>query len=82
MKKVTSLGSGIKRYNVNKEVYLLLRYGVKEKDGLGEHTQTVWLIERENPEANDFAVAEEVSIKGEQKNALMWCYLYCQIRRH
>ncbi|EAC0077038.1 HsdR family type I site-specific deoxyribonuclease, partial [Escherichia coli] len=29
--------------------------------------ETVWLIDWKNPEANDFAIAEEVSIKGENK---------------
>lgn len=67
LEKAASLGSGIKLYDANKEVYRLLRYGVKEKEGSGEHTQTVWLIDWENPEANDFAIAEEVSIKGEHK---------------
>ena len=67
LEKAASLGSGIKLYDANKEVYRLLRYGVKEKKGSGEHTQTVWLIDWENPEANDFAIAEEVSIKGENK---------------
>jgi len=67
LEKAASLGIGIKLYDANKEVYRLLRYGVKEKEGSGEHTQTVWLIDWENPKANDFAIAEEVSIKGEYK---------------
>nr|WP_227875065.1 HsdR family type I site-specific deoxyribonuclease [Oceanisphaera profunda] len=44
-----------------------LRYGVKDKEGAGELNQTLWLIDWQNPEANDFAIAEEVSIKGEHK---------------
>ena len=62
-----ALGEGKKLYDANKEVYRLLRYGVKEKEGTGEQNQTVWLIDWENPEANDFAIAEEVSIQGEKK---------------
>lgn len=62
-----ALGEGKKLYYANKEVYQLLRYGVKDKDGAGELNQTVWLIDWQNPEANDFAIAEEVSIKGENK---------------
>ncbi|MFT5716908.1 MAG: type I restriction enzyme R subunit [Oleiphilaceae bacterium] len=62
-----ALGEGKKLYDANKEVYRLLRYGVKEKEGTGEQNQTVWLIDWENPEANDFAIAEEVTVKGELK---------------
>ena len=62
-----ALGEGKKLYYANKEVYQLLRYGVKGKEGAGEQTQTVWLIDWQNPEANDFAIAEEVSVKGENK---------------
>jgi type I restriction enzyme R subunit len=62
-----ALGEGKKLYDANKEVYRLLRYGVKEKEGTGEQNQTVWLIDWENPETNNFAIAEEVTIKGELK---------------
>lgn len=60
-----ALGEGKKLYYANKEVYRLLRYGVKEKEGAGEQNQTVWLIDWANPEANDFAIADEVTVKGE-----------------
>lgn len=60
-----SLGEGKKLYYANKEVYRLLRYGVKEKEGVGEQNQTVWLIDWAHPEANDFAIADEVTVKGE-----------------
>ena len=63
----TALGEGKKLYYANKDVYRLLRYGVKDKEGAGELNQTVWLIDWHHPEANDFAIAEEVSIKGENK---------------
>ena len=49
-------------YDRNKEVYELLRYGVKVKPDVGENTQTVWLIDWANPEKNDFAIAEEVTV--------------------
>ena len=74
LEKAAALGSGIKLYDANKEVYRLLRYGIKEKEGSGEHTQTVWLIDWDNFAANDFAIAEEVSIKANIKSALTWCY--------
>jgi type I restriction enzyme, R subunit len=62
-----ALCEGKKLYYANKDVYRLLRYGVKDKEGAGEQNQTVWLIDWNHPEANDFAIAEEVSIKGENK---------------
>ena len=49
-------------YDRNKEVYSLLRYGVKFKPDVGENTVTVWLIDWKHPERNDFAIAEEVTI--------------------
>lgn len=61
------LGEGKNLYDANKMVYRLLRYGVKEKEGAGEQHQTVWLIDWENVEANDFAIADEVTVKGELK---------------
>ena len=51
-------------YDRNKEVYDLLRYGVKVQPGAGENRVTVWLIDWQQPENNDFAVAEEVTVKG------------------
>ena len=50
-------------YDINRSVYDLLRYGVKVKAEVGENTQTVWLIDWASPEANHFAIAEEVAIK-------------------
>jgi type I restriction enzyme R subunit len=52
-------------YDINKAVYGLLRYGVQVKPDAGENTETVWLIDWQNPLNNDFAIAEEVTIKGE-----------------
>ncbi len=51
-------------YDNNKEVYGLLRYGVKVKEEAGENTSTVWLIDWKNPGKNDFGVAEEVTVSG------------------
>jgi type I restriction enzyme R subunit len=52
-------------YDLNKDVYSLLRYGVKVKEEVGENTRTVKLIDWENPLKNQFAIAEEVTVKGE-----------------
>lgn len=65
--RAAALGEGQNLYDANKAVYRLLRYGVKVKAGAGEQNQTVWLIDWQHPENNVFAVAEEVSIRGENK---------------
>ena len=65
LKKAASLGGGRTLYEANREVYDLLRYGVKVKRGIGEQFETVWLVDWSKPDANHFVVAEEVSIKGE-----------------
>jgi type I restriction enzyme R subunit len=64
LKSDASLGGGRDLYEANKDVYGLLRYGVKVKPGIGEHTETVWLIDWENPKTNHFGVAEEVTVAG------------------
>ena len=51
-------------YDRNREVYELLRYGVKVQPGMGENRVTVWLIDWKHPQANHFAIAEEVTVKG------------------
>lgn len=51
-------------YDRNKDVYELLRYGVPVRPEVGENTQTINLIDWNNSENNDFAVAEEVTVKG------------------
>ncbi len=51
-------------YDANREVYGMLRYGVKVRPDVGEQTVTVWLIDWEHPENNDFAIAEEVTVGG------------------
>ena len=65
LKQAAALGGSTTLYEANRDVYELLRYGVKVKPGAGEHAVTVRLIDWESPEANDFAVAEEVTVTGE-----------------
>jgi type I restriction enzyme, R subunit len=52
-------------YDINKEVYTLLRYGVKVKEDVGDNKKTVWLIDWKEPLKNDFAIAEEVTVRGQ-----------------
>lgn len=51
-------------YANNKAVYNLLRYGVPVKIEAGRVTETVHLIDWAEPEKNDFAIAEEVTLCG------------------
>ncbi len=51
-------------YDVNKKVYSMLRYGVSVQPEIGHNKETVWLIDWKNPLENDFAIAEEVTVKG------------------
>lgn len=62
VKVATNLSSGL--YEANKEVYRLLRYGVTVREELGQPKETVWLIDWKDVARNQFAVAEEVTVKG------------------
>ena len=64
LRKAAVLGGSKTLYDANREVYGLLRYGVKVKPEVGEQNITVWLIDWSDPENNGFAVAEEVTVGG------------------
>jgi type I restriction enzyme R subunit len=66
-KEAGNLTNGL--YACNKEVYNLLRYGIKVKPDVGENTETVWLIDWEHPENNHFAIAEEVAVPAPNPSA-------------
>jgi type I restriction enzyme R subunit len=51
-------------YPVNMRTYQLLRYGASVQVSVSAPNETVHLIDWENPEKNDFALAEEVTLKG------------------
>lgn len=51
-------------YANNEAVYQLLRYGVATQTAAGQNHETVHFIDWQNPENNDFAIAEEVTLKG------------------
>ena len=51
-------------YGNNQAVYKLLRYGVPVKIEAGQVTETVHLVDWADPQKNDFAIAEEVTLKG------------------
>ena len=56
--------TGITLYQANLRTYQLLRYGVPVQTAAGQAHETVHLIDWEHPEKNDFALAEEVTLKG------------------
>jgi type I restriction enzyme R subunit len=51
-------------YAANQAMYQLLRYGVSVRVEAGADTETVHLVNWEQPANNDFAIAEEVTLKG------------------
>jgi len=61
-KAAANLQQGL--YAANKEVYSLLKYGAKVRETIGELEKTVYFIDFDNPAENDFAIAEEVTIVG------------------
>ena len=65
LNKAAALGGSKSLYDANRVVYGLLRYGVKVRPDVSEHNVTVWLIDWEHPDNNEFAIAEEVTVAGE-----------------
>ena len=51
-------------YGNNQAVYSLLRFGIQIQTEPGKPTETVKLINWQNPEKNQFAIAEEVTLHG------------------
>ena len=64
LSKATALSGSKTPYEANREVYGLLRYGVKVQPDVGEQNITVWLIDWKTPDNNNFAIAEEVTVAG------------------
>jgi type I restriction enzyme R subunit len=56
--------TGVTLYQANMRTYNLLRYPVKVLLAPGQPHEDVHLIDWEHPEKNDFALAEEVTLKG------------------
>ena len=54
-------------YERNQAVYSLLRYGAKVQTAAGKHHETVHFIDWANPQDNDFAIAEEVTLCGNRE---------------
>lgn len=54
-------------YANNQAVWNLLYYGVDVKVGASENTEKLWLINWDQPQKNDFAIAEEVTLNGDHE---------------
>jgi len=64
-KKIVTINTNDDLYQANKNVYAALRYGINVKEEAGQNKTTVHLIDWATPHENDFAIAEEVTIKGQ-----------------
>lgn len=62
--QVEASNTGRSLYDNNQAVYKLLRYGVAVQVEAGRPSETVKFINWDNPAANDFAIAEEVTLRG------------------
>ena len=56
--------TGFTLYQANLRTYQLLRYGVAVQTAAGQAHETVHLVDWKHPEKNDFALAEEVTLRG------------------
>ena len=65
LERTAAIGGNRTLSEANREVYGLLRYGVKVQPAAGEQHTTVRLIDWKNPRKNNFGIAEEVTLEGE-----------------
>jgi type I restriction enzyme R subunit len=65
LSKAAAVGGSKTMYDANREVYGFLRYAVKVRPDLGDQHVNVGLVDWKNPLNNDFAIAEEVTVAGE-----------------
>ncbi|MCB9495335.1 MAG: type I restriction endonuclease subunit R [Fibrobacteria bacterium] len=56
--------TGVTPYQANMRTYQLLRYGIPVQTTVERPHDTVHLIDWDHPERNDFALAEEVTLRG------------------
>jgi type I restriction enzyme R subunit len=62
--EIAADSTGDTLYQANLRTYNLLRYGIPIQIAAGQAHETVHLIDWENADNNDFALAEEVTLKG------------------
>lgn len=56
--------TGVTLYQANLRTYKLLRYGIPVQLAMGQPHETVHLVDWDHPDRNDFALAEEVTLRG------------------
>lgn len=61
--------TGVSAYQANMRTYNLLRYGVPVQVAVGQAHETVHLMDWDKVAANDFALAEEVTLRTGQESA-------------
>lgn len=61
-KEAANLQHGL--YAANQAVYSMLKYGAKISENPGAAAKTIFFIDWDNPNENEFAIAEEVTIIG------------------
>lgn len=66
LQKEANINTNDDLFTANKEVYSMLRYGTSKKIDATKRPEHVDFIDWENPHNNHFAIAEEVTIKGEK----------------
>ena len=54
-------------YDINKEIYSSIRYGIAVKEKVGDKKQTIQFIKWKEPTKNDFYIAEEVTVVGQNE---------------
>lgn len=64
LKKEANINTNDDLFTANKEVYSMLRYGTSKKVEAISRPETVQFIDWEHPLNNNFAIAQEVTIKG------------------
>ena len=62
--EIAADATGVTLYQSNLRTYQLLRYGVPVQTTVGQAHETVHLVDWEHSENNDFALAEEVTLRG------------------
>lgn len=67
LKKAATMAANDDLYPINKQVYHILRYGVKARQDVSENHQSVHFIDWQNPENNQFYFAEEVTVKDKKE---------------
>lgn len=67
LETAAAMGPGDSLYQVNMRTYRMLRYGISVATAVDQPHQQVLLIDWADPQNNDFAIAEEVTLRGKNE---------------